>query len=132
MLDLLALGAEVEVMRPPELRAELARVARHIADLAHRRPQRSRRPQRRPDGPSGPDGPSDPGGPSDPAVPSAPGCAEAPPPAVPIARRPGRREALLNGRPLLNGGPLLNREAPANRCATGLRGGTRSWSRPSS
>ena len=33
VLDLLALGAEVEVVRPPELRAELARVARRIADL---------------------------------------------------------------------------------------------------
>ncbi len=33
VLDLLALGAEVEVVRPPELRAELARVARCIADL---------------------------------------------------------------------------------------------------
>ena len=33
LLDLLALGAEVEVVRPPELRAELARVARRIADL---------------------------------------------------------------------------------------------------
>ena len=33
VLDLLALGAEVEVVRPPALRAELARVARRIADL---------------------------------------------------------------------------------------------------
>ena len=33
LLDLLALGAEVEVVRPPELRAELARVARRIVDL---------------------------------------------------------------------------------------------------
>ena len=33
VLDLLALGAEVEVVRPPELRAELARVARRIVDL---------------------------------------------------------------------------------------------------
>jgi len=33
VLDLLALGAEVEAVRPPELRAELARVARRIADL---------------------------------------------------------------------------------------------------
>ena len=33
VLDLLALGAEVEVVRPPELRAELARVARRITDL---------------------------------------------------------------------------------------------------
>ena len=41
MLDLLALGAEAEVVRPPELRAELARVARQIADLHT-------------DGPSGP------------------------------------------------------------------------------
>ena len=61
VLDLLALGAEVEVMRPPELRAELARVARHIADLHT-------------DGPSGPGGPSDPGssaegGAAPPAVP---------------------------------------------------------------
>jgi predicted DNA-binding transcriptional regulator YafY len=31
VLDLLALGAEVEVVRPPELRAELAQVARLIA-----------------------------------------------------------------------------------------------------
>ena len=31
--DLLALGAEAEVVRPPQLRAELARVARRIADL---------------------------------------------------------------------------------------------------
>jgi len=32
VLDMLALGAEVEVIEPPELRAELARVARQIAD----------------------------------------------------------------------------------------------------
>ena len=32
VLDMLALGAEVEVIAPPELRAELARVARQIAD----------------------------------------------------------------------------------------------------
>ena len=40
VLDLLALGAEVEVVRPPELRAELARVARRIADLHSDGPQR--------------------------------------------------------------------------------------------
>ena len=45
VLDLLALGAEVEVVRPPELRAELARVARRIADLHT----------------DGPDDPDDPG-----------------------------------------------------------------------
>ena len=55
MLDLLALGAEVEVVRPPELRAELARVARHIADLHT-------------DGHSDP-GPSSEGGAIPPAVP---------------------------------------------------------------
>jgi len=33
VLGLLGLGAEVEVVRPPELRAELARVARRVADL---------------------------------------------------------------------------------------------------
>ncbi len=32
VLDMLALGAEVEVMEPPELRAGLARVARQISD----------------------------------------------------------------------------------------------------
>jgi predicted DNA-binding transcriptional regulator YafY len=32
VLDMLALGAEVEVIAPPELRAELAQVARQIAD----------------------------------------------------------------------------------------------------
>ena len=30
-LDLLALGAEVEVVRPPELRAQMAQIARQIA-----------------------------------------------------------------------------------------------------
>ena len=33
VLDLLALGAEVEVLQPPELRRELGRAARRIAAL---------------------------------------------------------------------------------------------------
>ena len=33
MLDLLALGAEVEVVQPAELRARVAETARRIADL---------------------------------------------------------------------------------------------------
>jgi len=33
VLDVLALGAEVEVVHPPELRAEIAETARRIADL---------------------------------------------------------------------------------------------------
>ena len=37
VLDLLALGAEVEVVRPPELRAELAGAGRRIAALHSRR-----------------------------------------------------------------------------------------------
>ena len=43
VLDMLALGAEVEVIEPPELRAELARVARQIADRhARTSPARAR------------------------------------------------------------------------------------------
>jgi WYL domain len=37
VLDLLALGPEVEVLHPPRLRAQLARAAGQIADL-HRGP----------------------------------------------------------------------------------------------
>ena len=37
VLDLLALGPEVEVLHPPQLRAQLARAAGQIADL-HRGP----------------------------------------------------------------------------------------------
>ncbi|HEV2241416.1 MAG TPA: WYL domain-containing protein [Streptosporangiaceae bacterium] len=33
VLDMLALGAEVEVVHPPELRARIAETARQIADL---------------------------------------------------------------------------------------------------
>ena len=33
VLDILALGAEAEVVDPPELRAQLAAVAQRIADL---------------------------------------------------------------------------------------------------
>jgi hypothetical protein len=32
-LDMLALGAEVEVIHPPELRAQVGRLARRIAEL---------------------------------------------------------------------------------------------------
>ena len=35
VLDILALGAEAEVVDPPELRAQLAAVAQRIADLHH-------------------------------------------------------------------------------------------------
>jgi hypothetical protein len=40
VLDILALGAEAEVLDPPELRAELAAVAQRIADLHHGGPGR--------------------------------------------------------------------------------------------
>jgi hypothetical protein len=33
VLDMLALGAEVEVVHPPDLRARIAETARQIADL---------------------------------------------------------------------------------------------------
>jgi len=35
VLDILALGAEAEVVDPPELRAQLAAIAQRIADLHH-------------------------------------------------------------------------------------------------
>ena len=35
VLDILALGAEAEVMDPPELRAQVAAIAQRIADLNH-------------------------------------------------------------------------------------------------
>jgi predicted DNA-binding transcriptional regulator YafY len=38
VLDLLALGAEVEVLHPPQLRARVADTARRIAELNAARP----------------------------------------------------------------------------------------------